>query len=88
MSFCGLTGDFFQADLLGKIIKFLAADFFQLFAGGFQFLINFDDFFGHRFVGFFGAADEGKIFACCDALVSVRIQTYAKYHSLALFLRI
>jgi len=74
-----------EADGVGDVVEFFAADLFESFAFGGELLVDFDGGFGHGFVSGLGAANEGKIGASGDAFVSIGIETEAK-HQRGLFL--
>ena len=67
-----------QADGMGDLIELLAADVLQFLAFGGQLLVDLDRLLGHGFVGFLGAAQQGKIRAGRQALMAVGIQTQAQ----------
>lgn len=68
-----------ETDGVGDVVEFLAGDVFELFAFGREFLVNFDDLFGHDFMGFLGAAHEREIRAGSDALVAVVVEPQTEH---------
>lgn len=71
-----------EPDGLGDVVEFLAADTIERLAFGRQLFVDADGLFGHRFVSFRGAADEGKVGAGGQALMPVGVQTDAEHESL------
>jgi len=53
--------DRFEADFLGDVVEFIAADFFELFAARLELFVDLDGLFGHLLVGFLRATDQGKV---------------------------
>src|ERR1700722_273719 len=68
-----------EADGVGDVIEFFAADFFEAFAFGGEVLIYLDYFLGHLFVRFLFAADERKIRTRGDAFVTIRVEADAEH---------
>ncbi len=67
-----------EADFGGNVVHFGGRDLFEGFAFAGEFFVNLDDFFGHVFVGLFGAAYEGKVGSGGEAFVAVGIEADAK----------
>jgi hypothetical protein len=70
--------ELFQPDFKCDIIELLVADSVELFATGLELFIDLDGLLGHCFVRFLRSAQERKILAGCNALVSVGIQAQAE----------
>jgi hypothetical protein len=57
------------------VVKFIAADVFEIFAPGDELLVNLDGLFIHGIVGFLRAADEGEIGPGGQPFVAIGIKT-------------
>ena len=70
---------FFQAHLMGDVVKFLTADRLKLLAAGLELFIDLDGLFGHRFVGILCAAKKRKVFTGGNPFMTIGIQPQT-YH--------
>ena len=65
------------------VIEFFVADVFEAFAGGGQFFVNLDGFFGHYFVSFLRAAHENEVGAGGQAFMAIGIEAEPDHDSFA-----
>ena len=72
-----------QADGLGDIVEFLAADGLELFAPGGELFVNLNDFLSHYLMGFLRATHEREIVPGGHALMTIGIKAYAEHQRLA-----
>jgi hypothetical protein len=68
---------------MGDIIEFFVADVFQAFARSRQFLVNFDGFLGHYFVGLLRTSHQDEVGTGGEALVTIRIKAKPHHNGFA-----